>query len=153
MTRLELKVPPALVTLITVLLMWGVRELLPRLTVTVPGTRRAAVVLLAAGAALGVLGVWEFRRARTTVNPHRVKNASSLVVSGIYGVSRNPMYLAMLIALAAAALWLSNVATLAGLPAYVAYLNRFQIEPEERAMEERFGDIYHEYAAQVRRWI
>jgi protein-S-isoprenylcysteine O-methyltransferase Ste14 len=76
-----------------------------------------------------------------------------MVTSGVYRHTRNPMYLGMLCLLGAWAAWLGNAAALLGLPAFVAYMNRFQIAPEERALAQRFGAAFDAYAARVRRWL
>jgi protein-S-isoprenylcysteine O-methyltransferase Ste14 len=75
------------------------------------------------------------------------------VTGGVFRWSRNPMYLGMLVALAGWAAYLSNALAALLLPAFVAYLNRFQIRPEEQALLARFGPSYSEYMATVRRWI
>ena len=97
--------------------------------------------------------VLSFRRAHTTVNPMQPSSASSLVTSGIYRYTRNPMYLGMLFVLVGWALYLANVLVFLFLPAFILYMNRFQIEPEERAMTALFGQEFLEYASRVRRWI
>ena len=94
-----------------------------------------------------------FRRAKTTVNPLKPDAASALVVRGVYRWTRNPMYLAMLLLLIAWVCIVSNWAALAMLPLFVAYLNRFQIGPEERALQARFGAEFESYRRQVRRWL
>jgi protein-S-isoprenylcysteine O-methyltransferase Ste14 len=63
------------------------------------------------------------------------------------------MYLGMLLILAGWALVVSNLAALAMLPLFVAYLNRFQIGPEERALRARFGAEFENYCRTVRRWL
>ncbi len=105
------------------------------------------------GLLVALAGVREFRRARTTLHPQQPEAASSVVRSGIYARSRNPMYLGMLLVLVAWGAWLANLASLALAAAFVPYLNRFQIEPEERAMARNFGAAYEEYRRQVRRWL
>jgi protein-S-isoprenylcysteine O-methyltransferase Ste14 len=75
------------------------------------------------------------------------------VTGGVFRWSRNPMYLGMLVALAGWAAYLANATAFLLLPAFVAYLNRFQIRPEEQALLARFGPPYSEYMATVRRWI
>ena len=80
-------------------------------------------------------------------------STSSLVVSGIYGYTRNPMYLGFLLVLLAWAIFLSNFVALALLPAFVVYMNHFQIGPEERALGSLFAQEYQAYLARVRRWI
>ena len=81
------------------------------------------------------------------------QKASALVTSGVYRITRNPMYLGMLLVLAGWGVWLGNAAAFVGLPLFVAVLNLLQIAPEERVLRERFGDAFTRYAARVRRWI
>ena len=133
------------------LLMWLVA--FPALDVNLPAREVFAGVLIVAAAVVGLSAVLGFRRAKTTVNPLKPEQASSLVVRGIYRWTRNPMYLAMLLVLAAWACIVANVAALAILPLFVLYLNRFQIGPEERALQARFGGEFEEYKRTVRRWL
>lgn len=109
--------------------------------------------LLALGVLTGITGVIQFAIHSTTVNPHKPGHASSIVTSGVYKVSRNPMYLAMLFILLAAILAFGHPLGFIVLPFYVWYMNQFQIIPEESAMEEKFGDEYRNYIERVRRWI
>ncbi len=102
---------------------------------------------------MAVAGVREFRRASTTVNPLTPAAASAMVRSGIYRHTRNPMYLGMLLVLAGWAAWLASVAAVAVLPAFVLYMNRLQIEPEERALASLFGSDFEDYRRSVRRWL
>ena len=83
----------------------------------------------------------------------RPDSTSSLVVSGIYKYTRNPMYLGFLLVLLGWATFLSNITALALLPVFVVYMNRFQIGPEERALGSLFAQEYKAYHARVRRWI
>ena len=84
--------------------------------------------------------VLSFRRAHTTVNPMQPSSASSLVTSGIYRYTRNPMYLGMLFVLVGWALYLANVLAFLFLPAFIVYMNRFQLESEECALTALFGE-------------
>ncbi|MDR6576679.1 protein-S-isoprenylcysteine O-methyltransferase Ste14 [Pseudomonas extremaustralis] len=81
------------------------------------------------------------------------QQASALVEAGIYRYSRNPMYLGFAIILAAWALVLASPLTLLGVVAFVLYMNRFQITPEEWALEALFGESFARYRARVRRWL
>lgn len=153
MQALELKIPPVVQAAIAAVLMWGLAKLLPGLAFPVPGARLLAVALALAGAVIAVLGVWEFRCAGTTVDPRVPHRAACLVDSGIYRFSRNPMYLGLLLLLAAGAVYLGNLAAFAVLPLFVLSMNRLQIRPEERFMQEKFGEAYRDYTARVRRWI
>jgi len=93
-----------------------------------------------------------FRKAKTTVNPVK-PHASSLVTSGVYAISRNPMYLGGFTMLLGWTIFLSNPLAFLFLPLYVLYLNRFQIAPEERVLTSLFGETYVAYQARARRWL
>ena len=82
-----------------------------------------------------------------------VNSTSSLVVSGIYKYTRNPMYLGFVLVLLGWAAFLSNLAAFVLLPAFVLYISRFQIRPEERVLASLFPDEYPAYRDQVRRWV
>jgi protein-S-isoprenylcysteine O-methyltransferase Ste14 len=133
------------------LLMW--LTAFPALDFVLPGREIIAVIFFVAALIVGLAAVFGFRRAGTTLNPLQPDAASALVVRGIYRWTRNPMYLAMLLVLAAWACIVSNGAALAMLPLFVAYLNRFQIVPEERALQARFGAEFERYKGKVRRWL
>jgi protein-S-isoprenylcysteine O-methyltransferase Ste14 len=150
---LELLAPPPLVLGACGLLMWLVASAVPAADFDLPASGFLAVVIAMLAAAIFVAALIQFQRARTTVNPMKPEAASTLVVDGVFRLSRNPIYLADLGLLLAWGLWLANVAAFVLLPLFVAYLNRFQIEPEERALEARFGAAFAEYRGCVRRWL
>jgi len=112
-----------------------------------------AIVLVAAGLAVGIAGVVSFRRARTTINPTKPTTTSALVSGGIYRLTRNPMYLGLALYLLGWAALLSNILALLFVPLFVCYINRFQINPEERALLALFGGEYTAYKKAVRRWL
>lgn len=153
MQALELKVPPVVLAAIVGVGMWGAAKALPGLAVAVPASTAVAGLLVALGGAVGLAGVVAFRASRTTVDPTRPARASSLVHAGVYRRTRNPMYLGLALGLAGWAIHLSNWAAVALLPVFVAYMTRFQIKPEERALLEKFGPSFAAYLASVRRWI
>jgi protein-S-isoprenylcysteine O-methyltransferase Ste14 len=153
---LELRIPPVAVVLLCAGVMVAMERVLP--TAVMLSQIEAPLGLLAGflaatGIVVAILGALAFRRAGTTVDPRYPDRASQLVVSGVYRVTRNPMYLGMLLCLAALAVYLRSPSAGLLLPLFVAYMNRFQIRAEERAMRDRFGAIYERYAASVRRWI
>jgi protein-S-isoprenylcysteine O-methyltransferase Ste14 len=152
-SRLELKVPPLLVLFIMAGAMLGVTYAAPALSFRVPGRTAVALALAALGAGAAIAGVIAFRGQHTTVNPLTPSASSAIVTGGIYRVSRNPMYLGFLLGLAGWAAYLSNAGAALFLPAFVAYLTRYQIKPEERALLAKFGSQYAEYMSRVRRWI
>jgi protein-S-isoprenylcysteine O-methyltransferase Ste14 len=152
-SRLELKIPPLLLLLILAGAMLAVTYAAPALSFRVPGRPLAALALAGLGAASAAVGVIAFRRRQTTVNPLTPGASSAIVSGGIYRVSRNPMYLGFLLVLAGWAVYLANAGAALFLPAFVAYLTRYQIEPEERALLAKFGSEYAQYMSRVRRWL
>jgi len=152
MQALELKVPPVALMLVCAALMAAVTLALPAAAWWQLAWWWAALpVCLGAGVALA--GVLAFRRAATTVNPTTPQASSSVVTGGIYAVSRNPMYVGFALVLLGLGLWLGNGAALVLVPAFVLYMNRFQIAPEERMLTDKFGASYTQYVQQVRRWL
>lgn len=152
--RRETGLPPLALFALVAVAMWLLDRLLPRIGPALPSLTVPAVLIGACGLVVGVLALLPFRRSRTTVDPRHPERASRLVTDGVYLVSRNPMYLAMLLGLVAWGLWLGQaVALLLGPVFFVAYLNRRQIVPEERALAATFGDEYERYRRTVRRWL
>ena len=150
---MKLKIPPALVAAIIAGLMRMVSVYLPFGSLTLFGAYWVAGLLVVAGGVLGMVGLFQFYRNGTSIDPHNPQKTRSLVTGGIYQYSRNPMYLALFFLLIAYASILQNVLNLVLLPLFIWYMNRYQIIPEEEVMEEKFGDEYLEYKSKVRRWL
>lgn len=153
MEKLELKIPPVAVFGLFAVLMWLAAAVTADHAFN--ATFRSALIatLLLASAVFGLGGVLWFKRAGTTVHPLKPEKSSSLVTGGIFRLSRNPMYLALLLALLAWGLYLSNLYSLAVCLLFVPWMNRFQIRPEERAMETLYGEDFLRYMAATRRWL
>lgn len=150
---LELRVPPPVVGLVIAVAMGFLAPLGPELGW--PHTARLwlALAIAGIGGGLDLSGLIAFVRRHTTVNPLRPAKTSALVTSGVYRFTRNPMYLGMACLLVAWAIWLGALAPWLGPVAFVLYITRFQIRPEERALTALFGDAYLHYATRVRRWL
>ena len=150
---LELKVPPPVVALLIGAAMWFA----PRSGLSIELSLLARSLIFAAialaGGAIALAGDLEFKRAGTTVNPFRPQNTSALVTSGVYRFTRNPMYVGLLLVVVGWAAFLCSAWAFAGPVAFVAYISRFQIAPEERALSAKFGTAYSDYLSRVRRWI
>lgn len=152
MNALENRIPPPLVLIVCLVLMKLISS-------NVAGHWQAAnmqwiggaIALL--GVAVAVAGVISFRKARTTVNPLDPKKASSLVSSGIFQYTRNPMYLGMLLVSIAFGVALSSYWSFIGVVVFALYITRFQIVPEERAMKELFGSEFTQYCSRTSRWL
>jgi len=150
---LDLRIPPLALVMIVALFMWLGATHTPGLGFRVPFQSMIALSLLSLGVLVCVVGVLQFKKAKTTVNPTKPQASSSLVTTGIYRRSRNPMYLGFLLILAAWAAFTACTISLLGLPAFVAYMNQFQIKPEERALTALFDKDFRDYCSNVRRWI
>lgn len=150
---LELKIPPPLVALGVALLMWFTSWVVG--PADVPRLLRvgAALALLVVGLGFDIAALLSFLRARTTINPLRPAATSALVVSGVYRITRNPMYLGLLLVLLGWATFLANGVAYLVAPLFVLYLGRFQIAPEECILSGKFGADFSAYQARVRRWL
>ncbi len=89
----------------------------------------------------------------TTVDPFDPGNATALVTGGAFDLTRNPMYVAMAGVLTAHAVLRGRPLQLVPVVAWVGFIDRFQIRPEERALAANFGSRFQSYRQQVRRWL
>jgi protein-S-isoprenylcysteine O-methyltransferase Ste14 len=153
MQSLETKIPPPLVAMIFGIAMWVTAHLVPK--IYFPGRLGFAIAIAcgAFGVTVAGLGMRAFRKAKTTINPVNPEQASSVVTSGIYRYTRNPMYVGLTAALVSLAIGLSAPWTLLGAVGFVLFTRRFQIIPEERVMSLKFGQEYDQYRRRVRRWL
>ena len=94
-----------------------------------------------------------FRKHRTTVNPISPDAATALVTEGVYSITRNPMYVGMLLMLLGLVFWLGAVSALAMVLAFFSLIDRHQIAVEERTLLNKFGQSYRDYAERVPRWL
>lgn len=152
MKMLENKIPPPVVFALVAAVMWASSCMLPSADVF-GAWRWPLVAAFFLAALIGPAAIMGFSRAGTTIDPVRIDRASSLVTSGAFGITRNPMYVSMASLLLAIAFYLSVPWTFVGPLLFVLFINRFQIIPEERVMAAKFGDDYAAYKRRVRRWI
>jgi protein-S-isoprenylcysteine O-methyltransferase Ste14 len=152
MSSLELKIPPPIVALLVAFAMWCLAPVAS--ASSAPAFRVAVAVALAVvGVAFSISGAVAFRRAKTTTNPMKPQAVSSLVVTGVYRFTRNPMYVGLSFLLIAWAMFLWSAWALFGPLVFIAYITRFQIAPEEKALATLFGSEYSAYKAKVRPWL
>lgn len=150
---MQTRIPPPVIALLAALLEIVVNLAWPSARVLPVPIAWAGGLLVGLAVIIVVAAVAQFVRARTTIDPHRPDRVSVLVTSGVFAITRNPMYLAMLLAIAGLALALRNPLALIGPILFVAYITAFQILPEERILRARFGAAYEEYCQRVRRWV
>ncbi len=150
---LDHKIPPPVVGALVVAGMWLASPVGPPLPIDATLRHAISGLCVVIGLGFDLSGVLAFRAARTTLNPLRPARASTLVVGGVYAITRNPMYVGLLFLLLGWAVYLSAAPAFAGPIVYMLYVTRFQIVPEERILEEVFGEAYRQYAERVRRWL
>ncbi|MFS4492123.1 methyltransferase family protein [Maribacter sp. 2308TA10-17] len=150
---MQLKVPPVLVFIVFGGLMYVLARFLPVGYFDFFGRRYLMYVLFVIAGTIGIISLLQFFKSKTTVDPTRPSKASKLVTSGIYQFSRNPMYLGLLLMLLAWGLWLGNAFNVLLAAGFVAYMNTFQIAPEEDMLSKLFGKEYKQYCTLVRRWF
>lgn len=145
--------PPPLLFLGMLLLALGAERLWRAFPTGLPRAARFAVALLLLAPAVALLlgALRRFRAARTPPEPW--KPTKAIVADGVYRVTRNPMYLGMLLTYLALAVALDSGLALLLAPALVALVGAGVIAREERYLEARFGDEYRAYRARVRRWL
>jgi protein-S-isoprenylcysteine O-methyltransferase Ste14 len=153
MRWLETRIPPPVIMALLGACAHGAAHFMPSLSFVLPARTLFAAALALVGLALNVLPKLAFQRAGTTVNPLKPALATTLVTSGIYRYTRNPMYLGHATILFGWTLHLQNLAALIAVPAFVLYITHFQIRPEERYLSARFPDDYAALCRRVSRWL
>jgi len=139
--------------LLAAALMWVLHRWLPLGHWIATPWNRLGGLPAAVGVAIAVAAFASFRQARTTVDPMAPSKASSLVTDGVFRISRNPMYLGLLLLLMGWALWLGTASPWLVLPLFVVVITVAQIVPEEQALYRLFGEQYLGYKRNVSRWI
>ncbi len=142
---------PPVFFLVALVLQWGLHRFLPVIRM-VPETWSAlGFVTIAAGVGLIVIAARQFSRAKTAINPF--DQPSALVTGGVFRVSRNPMYLAMIVILLGGALAWGTFTPFLVPPVMAWLLSRKFIAMEEARLIKAFGVEYERYQGQVRRWL
>jgi len=148
---METKIPPPIVTLVFGLSIYFTKEIFPMVEFTYSGY--LGILLLLLGLFILISAVRLFRKGKTTVNPLSPEQATKLVTDGIFNYSRNPMYLGMVFVLASIAVFLNPLGGIVFILIFCAYITKFQIIPEERAMRDLFSSDYDKYIKSTRRWL
>ena len=153
MSNVKLKIPPVALTLSAALLIWLCNRFIPLYRLDVAVQQPVAFLMGSCGSIIALIAVGAFIKNKTTVDPRSPEKADTLVITGLYRYSRNPMYVGLLLMLVGLALYGGAVSGFGVVILFVGYMNRFQIVPEEFALQQKFGDRFSEYREKVRRWI
>jgi len=148
--RSKRPMPPALLA-VSIAAMVAFHFLLPIWRVVPPVWRYAGIIFIAFGAVWNIWADQLFKRYETTVKPHL--EPTFLVISGPFGVSRNPMYVGMIAIAAGVAILLGTLVSIVIAAGFAAMLALKFVPMEEKSMEKAFGQTWHEYKHRVRRWL
>ena len=145
------KIPPPIVTLTFGLFIYFSRPFFPEFNNELLSIVSGLSLLIGIGVL--VSAVASFRKQKTTVNPLDIEKASSLVISGVFKYSRNPMYLGMVFILLSIALKFNLIGGIILTLLFAIFITRFQIIPEEVVMEKLFKEEFYSYKKKTRRWL
>jgi protein-S-isoprenylcysteine O-methyltransferase Ste14 len=151
--NLELKVIPPAQLLIAAGLMFALATRFPQYNLYITHHLVISIVFVIVGSVIGLLALYDFHKHQTTFHPHTPEKTRTVVDSGVFAYSRNPMYLALIITLLALAVYLQNYVCLIIIPLFIRYITKYQIIPEEEMLNKLFPNHYQAYCKKVRRWL
>jgi len=148
---LKIKIPPPIIVIFLISAVYFSSNL--TIGFDLPFKKTLSLLLLFIGLLIIFIPVFQFIKSKTTINPQSFKNVNNLVSSGIFKISRNPMYLGMLIIISSTVVYYFNYFSIFAPFIFYFWINEFQIKREEKKLEEKFGSDYMKYKSQTRRWI
>ena len=148
---MKTKIPPPIIALGCIVINYLSTYLIN--PISFPNSEIIGGLILLVGIATTVLAILLFKNYKTTVNPMRPEESTTLVTTGIFSVTRNPMYFGLFFIISSTVLFFGSWFGIIILIFFVWFITKFQIIPEEEAMEKLFGNKYDEYRQNVRRWI
>lgn len=151
--NLELKIIPPVQFIISASLMYALALYLPQYHFNLSIKLPLIIALIIAASAIGIIALYDFHKHQTTFHPHTPEKTSTVVDSGIFAYSRNPMYISLALTLIALGINLQNFSSFIILPVFIWYITRFQIIPEETMLDKLFPNDYRTYCQKVRRWL
>jgi len=151
---MHLRIPPPIVALIGILLIFLSKDYILILYLHPHLQNTLSILFLIIGFMIIFSATKEFKKSETTVNPMKPETSTSLVTSGIFKYTRNPMYVGLTSILLASCFYFSSLlGIIVYVPLFILYITVFQIIPEEETMKGLFNDEYLDYCSKVRRWI
>ena len=145
------KIPPPIVTLTFGLTIYFSEPLFPNLGNAIFNI--LSLIILILGIITLASAVSSFKEHKTTINPIAIDKASSLVVTGAFKYSRNPMYLGMVFFLLALTAKFNLIGGILLTFLFACFITKFQIIPEEAVMKEIFVEEFNDYKQKTRRWL
>ncbi|MBL8099911.1 MAG: isoprenylcysteine carboxylmethyltransferase family protein [Anaerolineales bacterium] len=147
----DVKIHPPVLTLIFLVIAYLAKRFIP-LPFDVPAWLQTfGFILVVSGFLLALAAIWEFMKAKTTVNPHG--SVSNIISSGIFRFTRNPIYLGFVLMLIGFPLYFDTYWGIILAPVLILCFNTLVIQHEEAYLEKKFGEQYTSYKSRVRRWL
>ena len=145
------KMLPPTYLLIAIAVMVVLHFVFPIMTIVSLPWNLLGIVPLVVGVVINIVADNTFRRANTPIKPF--EEATALATSGVYQVSRNPMYLGFVLILVGIAILLGSVMPYIVIPVFMILIEKSFIRVEEQGLEQKFGQQWLEYKQRVRRWV
>jgi protein-S-isoprenylcysteine O-methyltransferase Ste14 len=153
MHRLELRIPPLYLLVALIALELWLEKAWTQPLLPTAFHHWLGLVFFIIAAMILLTATAQFVLRKTSLLPTANAQTTTLVQTGLYAYSRNPMYVAFALLLSAISLYFLNFAGFILVPAFVLFLDRFQIQPEEQLLMVKFGEEFEDYRRKVRRWI
>jgi len=151
--NLELKVIPPMQFIISSGLMVSLAICFPQYHFELQSSLPIVILLILVASSIGIFALYGFHKHQTTFHPHTPEKTSTVVDTGVFAYSRNPMYISLAIILIALGVYLQNYSCFIIIPLFIWYITRFQIIPEEKMLNKIFPNDYQTYCQKVRRWM
>jgi protein-S-isoprenylcysteine O-methyltransferase Ste14 len=145
------RILPPTYLLASIIAMLILHFLLPLVRIVLVPWNFIGILILIAGAVANVLADNIFHRVGTTVKPY--EESATLVRTGPYEISRNPMYLGFVLILLGLAIFLGSLAPFLVVGLFIVLMDNEFIKFEEEMLAKKFGAEWREYMGKVRRWI
>lgn len=151
--NLELLIPPFPLSLVLCGIIILCAKWFPQYSFSITSMAEWGLAFWALAMAFILPAVFSFIKAKTTVDPRHPNNSHTLVTSGLYKISRNPMYVGFLFLIIGTTCFYGQIVGFFLTALFVIYMNRYQIAPEEKQLIDTFGDEYIQYCQSVKRWL
>lgn len=145
------KLLPPVWFLLSIIVMIGLHFWLPVRQLFFQPINYLGIVVVASGIVIILACASLFRQKQTTIVPFQ--ESIYLLQEGLFNYSRNPIYLGMIITLIGVWIILGSLTPVFIIPTFTWLIQEMFIKEEEKMLEEKFGESYQEYQANVRRWI
>ena len=145
------KIPPPLVFLIVLLATYGMHYFWPIGIGSVSVFKYIGMAVVVLGIVIIIIASISFKQTETNIEPW--KPTTKIITAGIYGYSRNPIYLALCLVQMGMGIFLNSLWVLIGVIITAILLYHIAIIKEELYLETKFGEEYVQYRIKVRRWL